>query len=300
MATSHTLAQTRHHVVQAGTAQQKPLRAHLLLLPAYLWLGLFFVFPLLLVIYYSITVRGTHGGITTELTLEHYIRLWDPLYFRILMRSLGLATLTTIITAVMGYPFAYALARAPKRWRTMLLVLLVIPFWTNFLIRTYAWVVILRSNGLINATLSNFGLIEQPLSLLYTPGAVLVGLVYGFLPFMILPIYAAIDRLAPSLIEAAQDLGARPWQTLLRVTLPLTAPGIAAGVLLVFVPALGMFVIPDLMGGAKVTLVGNLIQNQFLGARNWQFGSAVSVVLMGLVVLGLRLYKRFFRLEGVF
>ena len=188
----------------------------------------------------------------------------------------------------------------PNAGRLCSLLLSVIPFWTNFLIRTYAWMVILRSNGLINAVLSSLGLIDQPLSLLFTPGAVLLGLVYGFLPFMILPIYAAIDRLEPSLLEASSDLGARPWQTFWRVTLPLTAPGIAAGVLLVFVPALGMFVIPDLMGGAKVSLIGNLIQNQFLGARNWQFGSAASVVLMALVVLGLRLYKRFFRLEGVF
>ena len=145
----------------------------------------------------------------------------------------------------------------------------------------------------------SLGVIEYPLSLLYTPGAVLLGLVYGFLPFMILPIYVAIERLEPSLLEASADLGAKPWQTFLRVTLPLTAPGIAAGVLLVFVPALGMFVIPDLMGGAKVSLIGNLIQNQFLGARNWQFGSA-SVVPMALVIVGLRLYKRFFKMEGVF
>ncbi len=233
-------------------------------------------------------------------TLEHYARLWDPLYARILWRSLWLAIATTLITIVLAYPFAYALARAPQRWKTSLLLLSVIPFWTNFLIRTYAWMVILRSNGLVNAVLSSLGLIQEPLSLLFTPGAVLLGLVYGFLPFMILPIYAAIDRLDPSLLEAAADLGAKPWQTFVQVTLPLTAPGIAAGVLLVFVPALGMFVIPDLMGGAKVTLIGNLIQNQFLSARNWQFGSAASVVLMALVVLGLRLYKRFFRLEGVF
>lgn len=274
--------------------------AHLLLLPAYLWLGLFFLLPLLIVVYYSFTVRGPLGASEAAFTLEHYARLWDPLYFRILWRSLWLAVATTLISIVLAYPFAYALARAPQRWKTLLLLLSVIPFWTNFLIRTYAWMVILRSNGFANAVLSSLGLIEQPLSLLFTPGAVLLGLVYGFLPFMILPIYAAIDRLEPSFLEAASDLGARPWQTFWRVTLPLTAPGIAAGVLLVFVPALGMFVIPDLMGGAKVTLIGNLIQNQFLSARNWQFGSAASVVLMALVVLGLRLYKRFFRLEGVF
>jgi len=200
----------------------------------------------------------------------------------------------------LAYPFAYALARTPKRWKNLLLLLSVIPFWTNFLIRTYAWMVILRSNGLLNTALMSLGVIEYPLSLLYTPGAVLLGLVYGFLPFMILPIYVAIERLEPSLLEASADLGAKPWQTFLRVTLPLTAPGIAAGVLLVFVPALGMFVIPDLMGGAKVSLIGNLIQNQFLGARNWQFGSAASVVLMALVIVGLRLYKRFFKMEGVF
>lgn len=299
MATSQTLTQERA-LTRPVSKRGRLAGAHLLLAPAYLWLGLFFLFPLVLVVFYSITVRGPQGALTAELTLEHYARLWDPLYARILWRSFGLATLTTVICIVAGYPFAYILAKAPQRWRTMLLLLLVVPFWTNFLIRTYAWVTILRSGGLINVALSSLGLIEQPLSMLYTPGAVLVGLVYGFLPFMILPMYAAIDRLEPSLLEAASDLGAKPWQTLWRVTLPLTAPGIAAGILLVFVPALGMFVIPDLMGGAKVSLVGNLIQNQFLSARNWQFGSAVSVVLMAFVVIGLRFYKRFFRLEGVF
>lgn len=275
-------------------------QAHLLLLPAYLWLGLFFILPLLIIVYYSVTARGQFGGVTSQFTLEHYARLWDPLYARILWRSLGFATLTTFVCAVLGYPFSYILARVNERYRTGLLFLLIVPFWTNFLIRTFAWVIILRSNGLINATLMNFGLAEQPLSLIYTPGAVLLGLVYGFLPFMILPIYTAIDRLDQSFLEAASDLGARPWQTFIRIILPLTAPGIAAGVLLVFVPALGMFVIPDLMGGAKVSLIGNVIQNQFTQARNWQFGAALSVVLMALVVFGLRLYKRFFRMEGVF
>ena len=299
MATSQTLARESALSV-SEVKRRKVVGAHLLLLPAYLWLGLFFLFPLLIIVYYSLTVRGPLGASEAAFTLEHYARLWDPLYARILWRSLWLAIATTLITIVLAYPFAYALARAPQRWKTSLLLLSVIPFWTNFLIRTYAWMVILRSNGLVNAVLSSLGLIQEPLSLLFTPGAVLLGLVYGFLPFMILPIYAAIDRLDPSLLEAAADLGAEPWQTFVQVTLPLTAPGIAAGVLLVFVPALGMFVIPDLMGGAKVTLIGNLIQNQFLSARNWQFGSAASVVLMALVVLGLRLYKRFFRLEGVF
>ena len=299
MATSHTLARESALNV-SDVKRHKGMGAHLLLLPAYLWLGLFFLFPLLIIVYYSFTVRTPLGGSEAVFTLEHYARLWDPLYARIFWRSLWLAAATTVITIVIAYPFAYALARAPKRWKNLLLLLSVIPFWTNFLIRTYAWMVILRSNGLINAVLMSMGVIEYPLSLLYTQGSVLLGLVYGFLPFMILPIYAAIDRLEPCLLEAASDLGARPWQTFWRVTLPLTAPGIAAGVLLVFVPALGMFVIPDLMGGAKVSLIGNLIQNQFLGARNWQFGSAASVVLMALVVLGLRLYKRFFRLEGVF
>lgn len=299
MATSQTLARERALNV-SDVQRHRVVGAHLLLLPAYLWLGLFFLLPLLIIVYYSLTVRTPLGGSAPVLTFEHYARLWDPLYARILWRSLWLAAATTAITIVLAYPFAFALARAPKRWKNLLLILAVIPFWTNFLVRTYAWMVILRSNGLINSALMSLGLIEHPMSLLYTPGSVLLGLVYGFLPFMILPIYAAIDRLEPSLLEAAADLGARPWQTFWRVTLPLTAPGIAAGVLLVFVPALGMFVIPDLMGGAKVSLIGNMIQNQFLGARNWQFGSAASVVLMALVVVGLRIYKRYFRLEGVF
>lgn len=299
MATSHNLAREGALNV-SDVKRHKVMGAHLLLLPAYLWLVIFFLFPLLIIVYYSFTVRTPTGGSEAAFTLEHYARLWDPLYARVFWRSLWLAVATTVITILLAYPFAYALARAPKRWKNLLLLLSVIPFWTNFLIRTYAWMVILRSNGLVNTALMSLGLTEYPLSLLYTPGSVLLGLVYGFLPFMILPIYVAIDRLEYSLLEAASDLGASPWQTFWRVTLPLTAPGIAAGVLLVFVPALGMFIIPDLMGGAKVTLIGNLIQNQFLSARNWQFGSAASVVLMALVLVGLRLYKRFFRMEGVF
>ena len=203
----------------------------------------------------------------------------EPLYLKIFADTLVVAIVTTLATILMGYPLAYTIAQLPKKWQQPGLILVMIPFWINFLIRSYAWVIILRSQGVVNTLLLNLGLIDQPLQMLYNDMAVMLGMVYALLPFMVLPIYVSIEQLDTRLLEAASDLGAKPLTAFRKVTLPLTMPGIAAGTILVFISSLGMFVVPDVMGGAKSALIGNLIQNQFLSARDWPFGSALSIVL---------------------
>ena len=264
----------------------------ILLLPATIWLLIFFIIPLIIVLVYSFLERGTYGGVTWEFTLKNYQRLANDLYLNIFWRSLGLASLTTLICLIIGYPLAFFIATSSTRWRNLLLFLVIIPFWTNFLVRTYAWMIILRSEGMINTMLQSLNLIQEPLNLLFTPFAVIVGLIYGYLPFMILPLYATIERLNFSLVEAAQDLGANHIRTFFRIILPLTLPGIIAGSILVFIPALGAFITPDILGGAKTVMVGNLIQNQFLQARDWPFGSALSMGLMVLVLIPVMIYFR--------
>ena len=193
-----------------------------------------------------------------------------------------MAAATTGICLLLGFPLALFISRAGPR-KNIYLQLVILPFWTSFLVRLYAWLFLLRDTGLINTALQGLGLIHDPLPLLYNDGAVLLGLVYGYLPFMVLPVYATLERLDPALVEAAADLGARPWSTLLHVILPLSAPGIRAGGILVFIPALGAYLTPDLLGGGRTVMIGNLVQNQFTTARDWPFGSAVSVGLMALV-----------------
>lgn len=261
-------------------------RSSRLLLPAAAWMALFFFLPLLLMVAISLASRGTYGGVVWRLTLSNYLNVCDPLYLKVLLRSVLLAAATTLACLVMAFPVAYYVARLPARRQAVWLLLVMIPFWTNFLVRTYAWMFILRTEGLLNilAGAAGFGV---HLDILYTDAAVLIGLVYGYLPFMILPLYAAIERIPPTLVEAAQDLYAGRWRVFWRVLLPLARPGVVAGCLLVFIPALGAFITPDLLGGAKSMMVGNLIQHEFLVARDWPFGSALSLVVMALVLLGL-------------
>jgi len=262
---------------------KKPSR--LLLAPAILWLLLLIVAPLLIVLVVSLATRGPYGKTIYDFTPANFLRAFDPLYLRAYWRTAWIATTTTLLCAAVSYPVAYYLAlRAPERWKRTLLVLTVIPFWTSFLIRTYAWILLLRSEGVINSALMSTGLIGAPLRLLYSDFAVLVGQVYGELPFMILPIYVALDRLDVRLLEAAQDLGANRFWTFLKVTLPLSRPGLLAGTVLVFIPSLGAFITPDLLGGAKSMMIGNLIQNQF-AQLNQPFGSALSLILTAAVLL---------------
>lgn len=266
----------------AASARRGPL---LLLTPAAFWLGVFFLAPLVIVFVYSFCQRGPYGEVIYQFDLSNYRRAFDPLYVAILLRSCRIALINTACCLVVGYPFAYAIAISRRQYRSLLLVFALLPFWTNFLVRTYAWLFILRTEGLVNTLLMRTGLISRPLDLLYNEGAVVIGLLYGYLPFMVLPLYTSLEKLDRTLFDAARDLGASTLQTHLRLTIPLTLPGIIAGCLLVFIPSLGAFVIPDILGGAKSTMIGNVIQSQFLTARDWPFGSALSFLLTAVVLM---------------
>lgn len=258
----------------------------LLMLPGLMWLGLLMVLPCLLVFVLIFFERGIYGGIDWQApTLDNIARVFDPLYLSIFLDSGIIAGVSTLVALLIGYPAAYAIAKAPASRQTALLFLAILPFWTNYLIRTYAWIVLLNPAGLINSLLIELGLRSEPLTLLYTKSAVVLGLVYSYTPFVILAIYSALQRLDPSYAEASRDLGAGAMQTFLRITLPLTAPGVAAGAVFVFVLSIGNFVTPDLLGGGKFQMVGNLIYDQFLSARDWPFGAALSVLLIGLMLL---------------
>ncbi len=267
-------------------------RLLILLFPVVFWLLCFFIIPLLSVFAYSFIERGTYGGVQWNFTLENYQRLFDGLYLGILWRSVSTAIVATALCLLLGYPFAYYLARYQPKWRNVLLLLVVVPFWTNFLIRTYAWMLLLRTEGVLNSLLAVLIPTAGPVELLNTPIAVQIGLVYGYLPFMILPLYASLEQLDMSLMEAAQDLGASPRRTFWHVTVPLSLPGILAGSMLVFIPTVGAFITPDLLGGGKVSYIGNVVERQFKSARDWPFGSALSFMLMCIVLAGTVLYFR--------
>ena len=260
--------------------------------PGLLWMGLLFLAPLGLVFAISFASRGTYGGIVWEFTAANYLDLLHPLYGKILGQSLWYASLTTAICFLLGFPLAYVIARSPARWQPVLLLLVMLPFWTNFLVRTYAWMILLRQDGLANRFLMGLGVVDAPLELLYTPTAVVIGLVYGYLPFMVLPLYVAVERLDPLLVEAAWDLYASRWSVFTRVVVPLTMPGIVGGCVLVFIPSIGAFITPDLLGGARSMMIGNLIQHEYLVVRDWPLGSAVSFVLMAIVMAAVVLYYR--------
>jgi spermidine/putrescine transport system permease protein len=255
--------------------------------------------PLVLMVVYSLAT-GLEPGSTKPVglvTAISYFRLIDPLYFRIFQRSLIQAVLATAICLILGYPLAYLIARSPVGRRERLLLLVIIPFWTNFLVRITAWIVLLRKTGVINNLLQTLGLIKQPLEMLYTEGAVQVGLVYTLLPLIILPLYSSLEKQETRLLDAAADLGAPPSRAFWNVTFPLSVPGVATGGLMVFIAAFGMFVVSDLLGGAKQVLIGNLISNQFHQARNWPFGAAASIVLTVIVVLLALIIQRLGRLN---
>jgi len=225
--------------------------------------------------------------------VENYLRLADPLYWNIYGRSVFLAGATTLVSLAVGFPLAYVMARSSPRVQTILLLLVIIPFWTNFLVRTYAWMFLLRTEGFFNSVLMHLGILDTPLDLLYTNGAVFIGLVYGYLPFMILPLYIAIERISPSLEEAALDLYASGVSVFWHVVIPLARPGIVAGCILVFIPSVGAFITPHLLGGGQSMMLGTLIQHEFLVVRDWPFGSAISFLLMWLVlIVSIPIFKR--------
>ena len=260
------------------------LRA-IFLAPSAAFTVILFLIPLSIIIAYSFLTRGVYGGVVGPWTLENYQRLFDPLYGIILWRSLVMSTLATILCLLIAFPLALFIARADDRWKGIYLYLVILPFWTSFLVRTYAWMFLLRDTGFINTILTSLHIIREPLPLLYNETAVVVGLVYGYLPFAVLPLFSNLDRLDKTLLEAAADLGATPWQTLYKIIIPLCAPGLRAAGVLVFIPCLGAYLTPDLLGGGKSIMIGNLIQNQFTTARDWPFGSAISLALMALVMV---------------
>ncbi len=291
--------------------EDKSLQGLLLIAPTLLWMIVLLIIPLILTLVVSFGRRSPEGEVIFTFTLDNYIRLlglqpdclnpfacFDPLYVSILFRSLSLAFNTTVIVILLAYPLAYFIARAPRKQRNTFLFLVLVPLWTNFVIRVYAWMMLLRTQGAINGVLgwlaSLFGIPFTPLEMLYTPGAVLTGMVYEFLPFMILPIYTSLEKIDPALYEAAADLGANALKTFWRITLPLSMPGVVAGTILVFIPVMGTFVVSDLLGGKQVILVGNLIQRQFLDARDPTFGSAASLVLMVMTLIVTLFYTRKF------
>ena len=260
------------------------LRDWLLLGPGLLWLALFLVIPCAIVFCFSFFERGVYGGIDYIFTFENFQRAIDPLYLSIFLKSAKIAGTATLVALFLAYPAAYAIAKAPASRQTALLVLAMLPFWSNYLIRTYAWIVLLNREGLINTGLRDLGWIAEPLPLLYNEFAIITGLVYNYLPFVILAIYSSISRLNPEILEASEDLGAPSWKTFLRVTLPLTMPGVAAGSVFIFVLSIGNFITPDLLGGGNLLMVGNIIYDQFLTARDWPFGATLSFILIGIMM----------------
>lgn len=267
----------------------------LLLTPLLAWLALFVVAPAGILLAYSFASRGTLGEVEFGFSWANYQRVFERVYIDVLLRSVRYAAITTVLCVLIGYPVGWFIARRPSAWRERLLMLVMIPFWTSFLIRTYAWIAILKNDGLLNGLLKASGAVphifaETP-SLLYTPTAVVLGLVYAYLPFIILPVYGSAEKLDGSLVEAAHDLGAGPFRVFREIILPLTWPGVAAGMLMVFVPAIGMFAITDLMGGARVPMIGNVIQNQFTKALNFPFGAALGVVFTLLFIVSYALLQ---------
>ncbi|MBM3143566.1 MAG: ABC transporter permease [Chloroflexi bacterium] len=292
--------------------EDRSFQGAVLISPTLLFMIGLLIIPLLLTLVISFGSRAPDGTVIYGFSFDNYVRLsgvrtecdngkslcLDPIYIQILSRSLSLAFNTTVLAILMAYPLAYFIARAPARKRNTFLFLILVPMWTNFIIRVYAWMMLLRTQGVINSVIGWLaglvGLHFTPFEMLYTQGAVLVGMVYEFLPFMILPIYTSLEKIELSLYEASADLGARPFRTFLRMTLPLSIPGVVAGTILVFVPVMGTFIVSDLLGGRQIVLVGNLIQNQFLIARDPTFGSAASLMLMTLTLIVTYFYTRKF------
>jgi putrescine transport system permease protein len=291
-----------------GSMQARIGRAIVPALP-FLWLAAFFLLPFIVVLKISLSDPATAqppyrpvfdlsqgleglGAFVSALDVENFTALLgDDLYFGAALSSLRIAALSTALLLLIGYPVAYAMARAPTRWRPLLVALVILPFWTSFLIRVYAWIGILRTEGLLNQTLIGLGLIAEPLTILNTEAAVFIGMVYAYLPFMILPLYAALERLDDTLIEAAQDLGCPPWKAFWAITLPLSLPGVVAGSLLCFIPIVGEFVVPDLLGGSETLMIGRVLWSEFFSNRDWPLASAVAVVLLLILVIPIVIFR---------
>ena len=283
----------------AGRESQKKRRLRgeaLTIVPLYLFTLVFVAGPLVYMVVLSFLTRAETWGVVGEFTLKNYADIFQPVYLQTFWESIKLAVISTVLIAAIGYPFGYFMAKLPPKWKKRAMLLLMIPFWTSSLIRLYGWIVIFRANGVLDTALMGLHITSEPLKLLYTYPAVVVGMVYALLPFMIFSVYSSAEKLDFSLVEAARDLGASPLRAFFTVSFKLTLPGLLSGVVLTFVPSMGLFFIADLLGGNKVVLVGNLIQTQLMNAHNWPFAAALSVVLLVLTTVIIWLYRK---LSGV-
>lgn len=262
-----------------------------LVIPYIMWITLFLVVPMLLIVYYAFSSPDMNEVVQIKFTLDHFKKFFDPVFVAVLIQSLKIAGITTVISLLIGYPLAFMISRLKERMQTLMILLITIPMWINMLIRTYAWISLLSDVGLINTFLAKFGL--GPVKMLYTDFAVILGMVYNFLPFMILQIYTVLNRMDESLIEASYDLGANRVETFFRVVFPLSLSGVISGITLVFLPAVSTFVIPQFLGGGSYVLIGNLIENQFVQVGNWNFGSAISLIMAVIIMLSMHLAQRF-------
>ncbi|WP_432695094.1 ABC transporter permease [Marinobacterium sp. YM272] len=284
--------------MRAFNGQQKQLLV--LLTPATLFLGVFFLGPLLIMAVYSFLEPGLYGGVEWNFYHWSYGRVFgwadgfyeefDIVYLEILLRSAALALATVAVTLVLCYPVAFWISRMPSRWKSFCIFMIALPFFSSMIIRLYAWVLILRDSGFANQILLSLGMISEPLDLMYSGTAVILGMVYIFVPFMFLPVYSSVENLDPKLIKASQDLGATPLTTFRKVIFPMTLPGVVSGCILVFIPALGNFIVPSMLGGAKVVMIGNLVEQQFLASRNWPFGATLSMVMILFMLLVVSFY----------
>ena len=266
--------------------------------PYVIWTIIFTVVPLLIIIFYSFAQRDAFGDVVYKFTLSNYKDFFEPIYLNVFWRSLKLSLISTVICLFLGYPMAFIMSRSKGLKQNFMVMLFILPLWTNFLLRTYAWMGLLRDQGIINELLIKLGLISEPITMLYTNSAVVLGMVYNFLPFMVLPIFSVLSKMDKSLIEAARDLGANEMNVFMKIIFPLSFPGVATGIVMVFMPAVSTFVISDLLGGGQTILLGNLIQNQFMAARNWQFGSSVSVIMMIFLIISMGYFAKHSSKDG--
>ena len=267
--------------------------------PVSIWMILFVTLPMLFIIYISFMSRGVFGDVVYQFSLESYQTLLDATYFKVILKSLKAALLTTVLCLGLGYPFAYYIARKPPEVASRLIMLIMIPFWTNSLMRLNSWLLVFQTSGPVNNFVQWTGLVDRPITFIYTDGLVVLGLITNMLPFAVLPLYSSIEKLQKSLLEASADLGATPSQTFFKVTLPLTFPGIFSAIILVFIPSLGIYTVSDILGGGKVLYIGNIIKNQFGSIRNWPLGAALSVLLLVITGLLIFIYTRFAKIEDM-
>lgn len=284
---------------QKNTFKRKTLPALAMAGPVSLWMILFVTLPMLYIIYISFMSRGVFGDVVYQFSLKSYGTLLDSTYFKVIVKSINAALMTTVLCLIVGYPFAYYIAKKPKEVASKLIMLIMIPFWTNSLMRLNSWLLLFQTSGPVNKFLLSSGFIDVPMNFIYTDSLVMLGMITNMLPFAVLPMYSSIEKLSNSLLEASADLGASRRTTFFRITLPLTFPGIFSSIILVFIPSLGIYTVTDMLGGGKVLYIGNIIKNQFGSIRNWPLGAALSVLLIVITGILIYIYTRFAKIEDM-